>query len=174
MSKKVFAGLGIAAALGVAVLPAVGTYAETTYIKATVDQFVGCTSSNNTAATALDLGHIAAGQQKSATFSIAGATNDPKGFTLTGTPSALAHTNGTDSISYSASGVSAGTAAWFLSTVTGYTDGITIGSTAVLNSRNLATPRENSWNISATVSTATTTTTGEYNGTIEWTCVVNN
>ena len=175
MSKKIFAGVGIVAALGVVMVPVANSFAvgTTTYIKATVDEFVGCTSSNDTAATALNLGNISAGQKKDANFTISGSTNSPKGFRLTGAPQALAHTNGTDSIAYSASEVAAEAEGWYLSTVEGSTDGITIGSTIVLNSASLANERQNTWTVKANVSTATTTTTGVYSGEINWTCIVN-
>lgn len=179
MSKKILAGVGVAAALGVAIVPSMGTFAATTttYIKATVEEFVGCTSTNDTAATALDLGNIAAGTAKSGSFSIEGSTNDPAGFTITGTPRNLVHANGTDAIAYSASAVdSAETASgWYATAATGSETGATIGATIALNSATtgIANARLNSWTINATVKTATTSTVGTYSGQIDWTCLVN-
>ncbi len=173
MSKKVFAGLGVAAALGVAILPTIGTSAvgTTTYIKATVDSFVGCTSTNDTSATALDLGTITAGTKGTGNFKVTGSTNVTTGFTLTGTASNL--TGPVEAITYSASEVANETAGWY---VTSEGDGFSkSGSNIVLNSGSLtgANIRQNEWTLTANVSTATTTTKGAYSGTITWNCVAN-
>ena len=179
MSKKILAGVGVAAALGVAILPSVGTFAvgTTTYIKATVEQFVGCSSSNDTSSTALDLGNIAAGSAKTGTFRLTGSTNDPKGFNITSdTINPLVNTSdATSSIAYSASAVAAGTQGYYLAAATGFTTGATIGAGASFNSAatGIANPRDNYWDVNATVSTATTTTVGTYLGSIEWLCSIN-
>lgn len=171
MSKKIIAGLGVVAALGVAVAPVFRASAETTYLTATVDTIVGCTSQYNAEDNKLNFGNIVAGNKGTGTFTIQGTTNKPAGFTLTGTPSAMASAD--DSIAYSATEVADGAEGWY---VTNSEAGATIGNTIVLNSGSLATDalkRNNTWTIGATVSTATTTTTGTYNGTITWTCIAN-
>ena len=168
MSKKLIAGLGSVAALGLAIAPALSTSAVETYITATVDPYVGCQSTNDTASTAVAIGNIPAGQQKSGTFTLTGSTNKPEGFTMTGTPDSLR--NGSYTIGYSATAVEVASEGWF---ATSSSEGATIGSTIVLNSGSLSNTREASWGVTATVSTATTTTTGTYTGTIEWVCQVN-
>lgn len=172
MSKKVFAGLGVAAALGVAILPTIGTSAvgTTTYIKATVDSFVGCTSTNDTSANALDLGNITAGTTGSETFKVSGSTNDPSGFTLTGTATNL--TGPEEAIPYSAASVAAETAGWYVTSEgAGFSKS---GNNITLASASLTDKRSNEWTLTANVSTATTTTKGNYSGSIAWECVANN
>ncbi len=176
MSKKILAGVGIAAALGVAVLPAVGTFAvgSTTVIRATVEEFVGCTSDAQAEST-VALGNISAGTAKSGTFVLNGTTNSPSGFTIytENNIGSLVLADQSDSIAYSASAVEAGTEGWYLSVADN--TGATIGNTVSLNSAatGIANPRNNSWTFTATVSTSTETTVGAYSGEIAWTCIVN-
>lgn len=177
MSKKIIAGVGIVAALGVAVLPAAGSNAVNTVIKARVGEFVGCTSDGDTTSSTVNLGNISAGQQGTARFTIAGATNNPNGFKITAEtiPTLVNSDYNTETIAYSASALSAGTEGWFLAAADGSTAGATIGAGIELNTATLTgdAKRDNSWDLDVTVSTAKTTTLGEYTGTIVWTCVAN-
>ena len=179
MSKKIIAGVGIAAALGVAVLPAMGTFAATTttYIKATVSEFVGCTSEYNSESALLDLGTISAGTQGTGSFNIEGSTNNPNGFNISATPGNMRHASiNTETIGYSASAVAIGSEGWFLAADSSSAAGASINGTTgqvVLNSADTTDARDNDWDINVTVSTATTTTVGSYTGVINWTCVAN-
>lgn len=171
MSKKIIAGVGVVAALGVAFIPAVSASAETTYITATVTSVVACTSSNNTTSSKLSIGNIAGGNAGSAEFTVTGSTNNPAGLTVTGDPSNLV--SGSDTIAYSSTAVDGGTEGWYVSFANTEL-GVTVGDSIALNSASVTGhERNNTWTLTANVSTATTTTVGTYDGTIEWTCAVN-
>lgn len=180
MSKKIFAGVGIAAALGVAMIPVAGSFAAiqtTTVIKATVEQFVGCSNAadySGTASATVNVGTVPAGSQASSTFIIGGTTNNPTGFKVTGTPSALVQDEGDDSIAYSATALSAGVEGWFLTASDGNAAGATIGNTIELNSSTITNEEKaHLWTLGVTVGASGSTSYGAYTGSIEWVCTVN-
>lgn len=179
MSKKLIAGIGTAAALGIAALPVLGAFAidSTTYVRVTVGQGVNCQSSNNAASTAVDLGTKVPGESGTATFTVTGSTNATTGFTVTGTPTDLikgtlsgetftADSVDPASIAYSATGSANGK--WWVGTTE--SEGVTIGSTIALTK---ASAVEYTFNLSANVIIANTQAQGLYQGQIDWVCVAN-
>lgn len=191
MSKKLIAGLGTVAALGVAALPLMGVSAADndtaeTIVRVRVPTSVECSSVSDNIDDFVWLGNVAAGTTGSKAFSVKGSTNAAAGFRITGTPTAL--TSGTldasltestdrgvladftednaDSIAYT---TTAGTEdSWWVTTEE--TSGVAIGNTIVITG---ATGAERTFSLAANVKPGLGTKSGLYQGRIDWTCVVN-
>ena len=188
MSKKLIAGLGTVAALGIAALPLTGVLAvdDTTVVRVRVSTSVECTSAG-TDDDFVWLGEVAPGVTTTGgNFTVSGSTNAAAGFTLTGVPSAL--NSGTlaagltestdrgeltdfsedsvDSIAYTATADTDDS--WWVTAQSGTTANIT-GSSIVLNG---TVGSVQQFGLTATAKPGLGTQPGLYQGVIEWTCSV--
>ncbi len=189
MSKKLIAGLGVVAALGVAALPLVGTFAAEgddsaeTVVRVRVIESVQCQSSG-TDTDFVWLGRVAVGQNADEDFTVTGSTNSADGFSITGvagsldlgtlaTPenddanpaNAFSINNDTpNAIEFN--GATAGDGKWWLTGATSVSGAnITLAPTAAAGTQ--------SYNLTANVRPDATNTPGIYQGSIVWTCAVN-
>jgi hypothetical protein len=188
MSKKLIAGLGTVAALGIAALPLTGVLAvdDTTVVRVRVSTSVECTSAG-TDDDFVWLGEVAPGVTTTGgNFTVSGSTNAAAGFTLTGVPSAL--NSGTlaagltestdrgeltdftedsvDSIAYTTTANTDDS--WWVTAQSGTTANIT-GSSIVLNG---TVGSVQQFGLTATAKPGLGTQPGLYQGVIEWTCAV--
>ena len=188
MSKKLIAGLGTVAALGIAALPLTGVLAvdDTTVVRVRVTTSVECTSAG-TDDDFVWLGEVAPGVTTTGgNFTVSVSTNAAAGFTLTGVPSAL--NSGTlaagltestdrgeltdfsedsvDSIAYTATADTDDS--WWVTAQSGTTANIT-GSSIVLNG---TVGSVQQFGLTATAKPGLGTQPGLYQGVIEWTCSV--
>ena len=187
MSKKLIAGLGTVAALGVAALPLAGVFAvtDTTVVRVRVTTSVECTSAGTTT-DFVWLGEIAPGSDGTGALTVSGSTNDPDGFSISGAPTALVSgtlangineatqrgeltdftANGDDSILYSAT---AAEDKWWVEAQSGTT--ANIGSSAIEVTGTAGSVQ--SYGFDVKVRPGLGTQPGLYQGTITWTCVAN-
>lgn len=191
MSKKLIAGLGTVAALGIAALPLVGTFAaegdstDTTDVRVRVIESVQCQSTGtNAAADFVWLGRVAVGQDANAGFTVTGSTNSARGFSITGVagdldlgtlatpegddenPANAFSINSTTPNAIEFNGATAGDGKWWLTGATSVSGAnITLAPTAAAGTQ--------SYSLTANVRPDATNTPGIYQGSIEWTCAVN-
>lgn len=187
MSKKLIAGLGTVAALGIAALPIVGVSAveDVTVVRVRVATSVECTSAG-TATDFVWLGEVAPGSTGTGALTVSGSTNDPDGFTITGVPTALVSgalaagltestdrgtleqftPDSADSIAYSATPNTEDS--WWLEAQSGTT--ATISSNITMTG---AAGAVSDYAFNAKVLPGLGTQPGLYQGTITWTCVAN-
>ena len=188
MSKKLTAGFGVVAALGVAALPLAGVLAveDTTVVRVRVTTSVECTSTGTTT-DFVWLGEVAPGTTGTGALTVSGSTNDPDGFTITGVPTALVSgtlasgvaeatqrgeltdftPDSVDSIAYTATADTEDS--WWLEAQTGTT--ATIGASNITMTGATGAVRDYAFN--AKVLPGLGTEPGLYQGTITWTCVAN-
>ena len=186
MSKKLIAGLGTVAALGIAALPLTGVLAveDTTVVRVRVTTSVECTSAGTTT-DFVWLGEIAPGTTGTGALTVSAATNDPDGFAITGVPTALVSgslasglvestdrgtleqftPDSVDSIAYTATANTEDS--WWLEAQDGTT--ANIGSSNITMTGIAGATRSYAFN--AKVLPGLGTEPGLYQGTITWTCV---
>ena len=190
MSKKLIAGLGTVAALGIAALPLTGVFAADndtaeTIVRVRVPTSVECSSVSDSIDDFVWLGNVAAGTIGSKAFSVKGSTNAAEGFKITGVPTALNSgtldasltestdrgemtdftADGADSIAYATAQADD---SWWITTEEA--TGVTIGSNIVITGD---TGAERTFGLTANVKPGLATKSGLYQGKIDWTCIVN-
>ena len=194
MSKKLIAGLGTVAALGIAALPAAGVFANNetseTIVRVRVIESVQCfTTADATADNFVWFGEVPVGVTASKNFTASGSTNSDKGFIMTGTPTDLdaGHLDVADNVrgtnedftAWSGSvsqgtpnaieySTTAGDGKWWVTTTE--QSGVQIGSTIVLTGN--GTDQEDSFSLTANVRPDHTNQPDVYQGYINWVCSV--
>ncbi|MCR5832542.1 MAG: hypothetical protein K6G36_01180 [Candidatus Saccharibacteria bacterium] len=190
MSKKLIAGLGTVAALGIAALPLAGVFAvddsAETIVRVNVPESVQCQSAG-TDTDFVWFGNVAIGVDADEALSVTGSTNSSNGFTITGTATNMvsgtladktqpdvrdnvftADTSDASTIGYNKK--TAGDGKWWLTTtdnnVSISESDNTITLTGVANN-------ERTFNMTANVRPAYTNKPGIYQGEINWVCAVN-
>ncbi|MBR5027226.1 hypothetical protein IKX64_01365 [Candidatus Saccharibacteria bacterium] len=185
MSKKLIAGLGTVAALGIAALPLTGVLAvtDTTVVRVRVTTSVECTSAG-TDTDFVWLGEIAPGTTGTGAFTVSGSTNDPDGFAISGEPTALVSgtlaagltestdrgettdftPNSVDSIAYTATANTEDS--WWIEAQSGTSATIDANGVSVTG----AVGAVRTYAFNAKVLPGLGTEPGLYQGTITWTC----
>ena len=109
MSKKLIAGLGTVAALGIAALPLAGVFAvddsAETIVRVRVPESVQCQSTSGTDTDFVWFGTVPIGTTATKGLSVYGATNSTNGFTIVGTATDM--TSGTLDVADDVRGVTA-------------------------------------------------------------------
>ena len=189
MSKKLIAGLGTVAALGIAALPLAGVFAVVndsaeTIVRVKVPEAVECTSISGTDADFIWFGEVAPGVTQTKGLTVSGASNAAAGFTIVGTAYDLtsgtlvgaedardsvftADTTGAQTIGYNKSTAADGK--WWLTTSDANVDIATDANTITLNGAGQAT---RDFTMTAGVRPAITNKPGIYQGHINWVCSV--
>ena len=201
MSKKLIAGLGTVAALGIAALPLSGVFAvpgsqanggweAETDVRVRVIDSVQC-QSNGVDSDFVWLGEVAAGVTATGNIVVTASTNSSRGFAITGTATdldlgtlATPDSNyGLESNTFTANespdptdaiqfnGATAGDGKWWVGGVTGTGAGIS-GNTITLAPT--AAAGDETYNLTANARPSTDNTPGIYQGKITWTCVLGN
>lgn len=187
MSKKLIAGFGTVAALGIAALPLISASAvdDTTIVRVRVTESVQC-QSTGTDTDFVWLGNVAINTNASQAFTVYGATNAATGFDITGVPTALtsgtlatptgddanpanaftADTTGASTIAFN--GSTEGNAKWWLTTEDANVE-ITSSAVNLTGTRALG---ERTFNLTANVRPGYENKPGIYQGQIDWTCSV--
>ena len=192
MSKKLIAGLGTVAALGIAALPLAGVFAvddsAETIVRVNVPESVQCQSTSGTDTDFVWFGTVAIGVTATKALSVYGATNSTHGFTITGTAYDMvsgtladetqpevrdnaftADTTDVSTIGYNKSTEDDGK--WWLTTsdanvaISDAANTITLTGTSGVGERDFA--------LTAGVRPAYTNKPGIYQGRINWVCTVN-
>ena len=202
MSKKLIAGLGTAAALGIAALPLAGVFAAPgsqgdgswvaeTDVRVRVIDSVQCQSGGaNT--DFVWLGEAVAGVTVSEDFTVTASTNSASGFKVIGTATnlvlgTLATPTGDDANAANAftensapdptdaitfSATGEDDGKWWVGGVTGTGASIS-GTTITLAPTSSASVADTTYNLTANARPSTSNTPGVYQGKITWTCSVN-
>ncbi len=192
MSKKLIAGLGTVAALGIAALPLVGVSAvdDTTIVRVRVPESVQCQSSG-TDTDFVWLGEVPYNTDASRAFTVTGSTNAAAGFDITGTAhdmvsGTLATATGADdvktnaftadetgasTIAYSRNAAASGNNGswWLTSTDTNVAISTEANTIALTGTRAAG---EQTFSLTANVRPGYNNKPGIYQGDIEWTCSV--
>lgn len=199
MSKKLIAGLGTAAALGIAALPLAGVFAvpgaqtggdweALTDVRVRVIDSVQCQSNGADDSDFVWLGQVAAGVIATGDIVVTGSTNSEDGIAITGSATNLdlgtldtptgddanatnvftKETTTPDAIVFDATGNADGK--WWVGGVTGTGAGIS-GTTITLAPTSVV--GDVTYNLTANARPSTTNTPGIYQGSITWTCTVN-
>jgi hypothetical protein len=175
MAKNRFIKLGLAASLAVAATPLVAVYADqtaTTHVRIGVATSVSCSSAGNYNTSDVNLGDSVAPGTTTPTvsFIVTGATNSLNGFTITGEPTSLVHSLGSESagpkIIYKSGTDTPTVSNWWVTTQED--DGVAIGDTIVLTSQ----ASQYDFRMGAAATVTETQYAGVYTGQIEWTCAV--
>lgn len=187
MSKKLIAGLGTVAALGIAALPVAGVFADnpaydTTTLRVNVPESVECTSTS-TDTDFVWFGNVVPGTTSDIkTITVTGETNAAAGFTIAGVAGNLVHgtmqndsepsvkanvftADNADTIDYGTTADVEGT--WWLTEEDA--NASISGANITLDGANQAS---RTFTLSAAVLPSLSNVPGVYQGTITWTCSV--